>query len=111
MGYYTNFTVSYKEVNGFPIELDVVGEIEKKLEEMEFEDGNFNSKWYHFTEDMCKLSVEFPYVLFTLHGEGEESPDLWEEHYLDGKYQTAVAKIVYPKVNLKGKWKVHEASN
>ena len=104
MGYYTSFGVSFEDVNGFGVEPNEIELIEKQLEEFGFEDNFLHSKWYDYTTDMCKLSAKFPTVLFTLCGEGEESLDTWKEYYLNGKYQSARAKITYPKMNLKGKW-------
>ena len=52
-------------------------------------------KWYEHDEDMLKLSLEFPYILFTLHGDGEDSEDMWYTYYLNGKMQEDRAQIVY----------------
>jgi len=51
-------------------------------------------KWYDHDTDMLKLSLEFPGVLMTLNGEGEEAGDIWVKYYLDGKMQEEQAKIV-----------------
>ena len=45
---------------------------------------------------MLNLSRQFPGVLFTLRGEGEENGDLWRSYYRDGKMQTCKAIIMYP---------------
>jgi hypothetical protein len=50
-------------------------------------------KWYGHSEDMRKLSCEFPTALFTLSGEGEESGDIWRKYYKGGKCQIAQAEI------------------
>lgn len=42
---------------------------------------------------MKAFSVEHPMMLFTLHGEGEESGDIWNEYYLAGKVQVAKALL------------------
>ena len=50
-------------------------------------------KWYSHEKDMRELSAQFPDVLFTLDGEGEESGDIWTEYHKNGKMQRAQAKI------------------
>ena len=52
-------------------------------------------KWYEYEGDMKWLSKEFPTVLFTLKGTGEESGDLWVRYFKGGKVQTCQAKITF----------------
>ena len=52
-------------------------------------------KWYEHVKDMLDLSREFPGVLFTLHGEGEQGDDLWQSYYFDGMFQHEKAVISY----------------
>ncbi len=54
--------------------------------------GN-ESKWYEHQKDMKAFSALNHSILFTLHGEGEESADLWNEYYLNGKLQVEKAQI------------------
>jgi len=58
-------------------------------------------KWYEHTEDMCRLSKEYPNVLFTLTGNGEESEDMWVEYFMNGKVQVENAVITYGKFDPK----------
>lgn len=53
-------------------------------------------KWYEHEENMREISREFPHILFELHGEGEESGDIWDEYYRDGMMQRCSAEIVIP---------------
>ena len=55
-----------------------------------------SSKWYDHDEDMKEISAKFPGVLFVLHGEGEESCDLWDAYYLNGKMQHCQAEVIIP---------------
>lgn len=49
--------------------------------------GDDNYTWYNHEEEMKKLSVKFPNILFTLYGEGEEAGDIWYKYFKNGKMQ------------------------
>lgn len=53
----------------------------------EEETGTFGDtlKWYDHDSDMWELSDKFPRAVFKLHGEGEESGDIWTNWYKNGK--------------------------
>ena len=53
-------------------------------------------KWYDHETSMLWLSAQFPKHLFTLHGEGEESGDIWNKHFKNGKMQVCKSEITYP---------------
>lgn len=50
-------------------------------------------KWYEHEDDMKRLSLKFPDVLFTLRGEGEESGDVWVKYFKEGKMQVSKAEV------------------
>lgn len=52
-------------------------------------------KWYDHEDDMRRLSLRFPDVVFTLNGEGEESGDVWVKYFKDGKMQVDKAVIKF----------------
>lgn len=52
--------------------------------------------WYDYEEDMRSVSEKFPDVHFELHGEGEMNNDIWTQHFVNGKSQFCMAKIVIP---------------
>ena len=52
--------------------------------------------WYSHEDNIKAISLEFPDVLFTLHGEGEEFGDIWNKYFLNGKMQMAKAEIIIP---------------
>lgn len=54
-------------------------------------------KWYGHVEEMIGLAKEFPTVLFTLRGEGEERDDLWVHWFKGERHQRSkgVVSITY----------------
>lgn len=101
MGYYTDFQLDYELTRdpGYP-EPDTAA-IQAALEEIsgygwdEWADTLMlsNAKWYEEKDHMYSLSKQFPQVIFHLHGEGENSDDVWEEHWQNGCVQTCVAEF------------------
>jgi hypothetical protein len=59
--------------------------------------GSSPVKWYGHEEDMAKIAEPFPDTLFTLHGVGEEFPDVWVKYFLNGEIRQGKATITYPK--------------
>lgn len=54
-------------------------------------------KWYDWQKDCEKLSEDYPNLLFTLQGEGEESGDVWKAWFRNGKSHIVRPKIAFPK--------------
>lgn len=44
-----------------------------------------SSKWYQSDKSICAMSAKHPLTLFKLHGDGEESGDIWDRYYVGGK--------------------------
>lgn len=95
MGYYTDYTLSASRVKG---------EDEQRLKEviegeLGFESWGMewyaNAKWYDWEKDMKRISEQFPDVLFTLDGRGEEWDDAWVAYFLNGKEQYCLARIEF----------------
>lgn len=110
MGYYTdhNLTV-YELIDGKLVEMDDPTEIIAKLrdtcENAKYslnDDGIYKqeTKWYDSREDMIKFSKLYPDKVFQLHGVGEESEDMWDEYYKDGKFQDCGAIIKFPSFDI-----------
>lgn len=94
MGYNTSFILECSDEN-------VMNEFSKHKEELinflTFSNGKLRGtwKWYDHEYDMRSLSERYPGVIFTLHGAGEESGDLWRKYFLNGKMQEVPARIEY----------------
>lgn len=84
MGYYTYFSLEYygsaedeKALQNLkPSEDDF--EFPEGIQKLIDEDDDCDWKWYGWQEDMKRLAGMFPEVTFVLHGNGEESGDIWE---------------------------------
>lgn len=107
MGYQTNYTLRVNLLiankiaeltNRSPL-LEVIKQLRETNEEAQYsltENGDCSgndSRWYNHQEDLRKFSKLHPNILFSLHGEGEESGDLWNEYFLNGKCQVEKAQI------------------
>lgn len=104
MGYYTNFSLSIHEgsvdLEAVHIALDLIMDCIPS-ESMFYNDGlaiftQDDTKWYDHDEDCAKLSLSFPDVVFVLHGEGEETGDLWNSYYKNGQCQICRVQLSYP---------------
>lgn len=92
MGYYTDFTLSFEAEKMEHERLYAIGEAIESIPSCGFEgwsDAEWfcNAKWYDREEDMWALSVQFPEVLFVLHGAGDASDDVWDEYWQNGSMQ------------------------
>ena len=94
MGYYTNYSI---ELSNY----DDLDNIVKRLKEISGYNWDTSliefCKWYDCEHDMWALSKEFPEVLFTISGNGEDIDDVWCQYWKNGKVQTAIRKIIYDK--------------
>lgn len=97
MGYYTryelNFDYGYDEEKRTKI-FNRIGELSGYT--YLFDD---DVKWYDHEKDMLKLSKEYPDIVFTLNGEGEEAGDIWVAYFKDGKMVRHTAVIKLPEYN------------
>lgn len=104
MGYYTNYTLTISPYNGKgSVPLQDREALEKELERMnvfegidvEYSSYTYDLKWYDHDTDMIKLSMKFPFMLFCLHGDGEDSEDFWDTYYRNGEVQHCPGRIEY----------------
>lgn len=105
MGYYTYFTLEMENLDDESnvTEEEVINTLIKEsawFDEWDREkdfDSLFNDdlKWYDWKDDMEKVSLSFPNVVFTLMGRGEEYDDLWKCIFYKGRSFYSQGKIVY----------------
>lgn len=96
MGYYTQHELEVTRHDGDNLSLDDHKELISSLSGYGFNlfEGD-QVKWYEHEKHMREYSVKFPKVRFILSGEGEDSGDIWKEHYVRGKMQRCKAHIVF----------------
>jgi hypothetical protein len=102
VGYYTYYSLTVDKEDLTEVISAIFAADEDKWYALEQEgfkgswDGVQSCKWYNHEKDMKELSLQFPGALFTLHGEGENTGDLWNLYCQDGRLQEQHAEIVYP---------------
>jgi len=108
MGYFTRHRLVVHAPKGEAVsESKLVGQIIAELracsEDAKYAlsaDGNTSNEryymWFEHEDDLRIFSKRYPEVLFELHGEGEESGDLWIQYYKNGKMQTCKVVMTYP---------------
>jgi hypothetical protein len=103
MGYYTTFTGNVtgpsELLNEFMIDADnghKFGAYDFDLNDW-FDDiiGGDAMKWYDWNDDLASISKDYPNLLFSLEGEGEESGDIWKAWARNGKVVVVKAEIKF----------------
>ncbi len=96
MGYYTNYELNFNTNNP-----EEETKILNRIQEISGYTYLFSQevKWYDHDKDMLQLSREFPDIVFTLDGEGEENGDIWKAYYHNGKFVKNRAEIKFPEYN------------
>lgn len=87
MGYYTNFTINISKDE--PTFKDRLESISNEVFNQNGTCYDTYSKWYNHIKDMYKISKEFPNLVITVKGQGEETWDIWQTFWQNGKYQEA----------------------
>jgi hypothetical protein len=87
MGYYTQYQLTQVKNNvDFNEVLEKINKISEDYHEFDESGTTMDAcKWYDHTEHLEKLSSLYPHTVFRLHGEGEETGDIWEKYFHQGK--------------------------
>ena len=100
MGYQTSYSLKAELfIGGRKAELVDDSPLQEVIKELRDTNGNAEyaldidgetgetCKWYEHEAELKSFSAKHPNVLFTLHGEGEETGDIWDKYFLNGKCQ------------------------
>lgn len=85
MGYYTYYSLAYygsqedeKALQEFEPSPDDFTYPPEYIKHLIADDEDNEWKWYNWEKDIQTLAKKFPNITFILHGDGEESGDIWE---------------------------------
>ena len=95
MGYYTRYELSICDKSGNDTSEEINEDVISGLG-LEYVLGGDDCKWYNHEEDMIKVSLLLKDKLLKLHGVGEESGDIWDKYFLNGKMQVKRAEVKIP---------------
>jgi hypothetical protein len=90
MGYYTQYslTMPRNPITALQLEAAIMAdEVALIALGVEGSSSGETAKWYEHDTFMLTLSAKYPNTIFKLHGDGEESGDLWDKYYVGGKLQ------------------------
>lgn len=107
MGYYTRYMINSPSIEEW------TDEVKKSLSEIQpsyfpklsdvddlLDYMMDDSKWYDHEEDMTKLSIRHPTLLFELYGKGEDG-EQWKKYFKNGKSFTTYATVTFEEFNEK----------
>lgn len=94
MGYYTNFELSFTNLDCSEAEL--IADLDE-VTGYTWSDSFYlgSAKWYGSNDNMREISKKHPDTLFMLSAEGEEQGDLWKAYFKNGKMQMCAAIITF----------------
>lgn len=101
MGYSTSYQLDVRHIDDRAADVDAIipdlrgTNFEASYAVDEYGNTNNSCKWYDHERDLKEFSKGYPSFVFTLHGEGEESGDLWDKYFVAGKMQECRAEVVY----------------
>ena len=77
--------------------VDIIEEL--LIDKLKYNPFQDTHSWYAHINDLCKITKQFPETAIALYGRGEDDDDLWVKYFLNGKFQTEEAKIIYAEFN------------
>lgn len=96
MGYYTYFTLRMQDGSDLPADIDdtFYRETDYEFNSRTLAEGYLHAKWYDWEEQMLKISLYYPTLIFELEGDGESSGDYWICYFHNGSIQKDVLRRV-----------------
>lgn len=100
MGYYSYFTLC-TDVDNESVERDIIDHFRSSNEDAQIalDDEGYSEEhctWYDASKELAEFSKIYPFVLFTLYIDGEDSEDFRQVFAKNGKHYVSSAEIMYP---------------
>jgi hypothetical protein len=81
--------------------IEVIEQLRRECSEASYAlaaDGSTHeaARWYEHEADLRAFSRQYPHLLFTLRGEGQDNTDIWALYVVNGKSHKARAQIMIP---------------
>ena len=100
MGYRTYHTMMVLDTDEEK-EGEIIDKLRETCEDAKYsidEDGYpmDETKWYDCDQHLREFSKKYPDVVICIHGEGEETGDIWDHYFKDGKMQSCDAEVIIP---------------
>lgn len=101
MGYNTSYSITITPTKPEVNLVSTYSDIFRKLEEISGYDMDCSANdwayitatWYDHEKDMATLSLCYPDYYFDVHGDGDNSDDIWESTWLNGMVHTRYMEI------------------
>jgi len=82
------------------LDYDIENAIYDEQDESDYAALNEFCRWKHHEEDMKKISLKHPNVIFELRGYGDSPWDVWTKYFHNGKMQVAAVTITAEPVDM-----------
>lgn len=100
MGYKSYHSLSVFTDQGEEYEWEIIDKLRSKYEGAYYaltDKGEAENEytWSKQDEHMCKFSLQYPDIMFSISGEGQQTNDTWITYYKNGKMQHCPAIVTY----------------
>lgn len=99
MGYYTKYNIKITGIDNANQAVKIAKDY--NLQDYDFTEYEtsltafYEGKWYDWKKESIALTRNYSRILIEIHGEGEESGDIWQARVRKGECEVVKAKIVF----------------
>ena len=97
---YYHFNIKENPIEDKFSESDLIDDFRKAYEDAKYafnEEGipDQDCSWYDHEKDVKEFSKKYPDIVFELNGVGEETFDIWNKYFQNGKMQFCPANVTF----------------